>query len=338
MIEIDGSHGEGGGQIIRTSLALSIITGKPFRVRNIRANRDKPGLKNQHLTCVNAAQAISSAEVEGAALNSSAFSFSPKQCQPGKYHFSIATAGSTLLVLQTILPPLMLAKEPSTITLEGGTHNEHAPPFDFVHTTFLPVLKQMGVTVDATLERMGFYPPGGGKLRVTITPNDELKPLHILERSAVNTSARVILVKLPRHIAERELQIAQKALSIEKRHLHIDESSNAVSPGNVVLIELASEHVTETVTSIGKRGVQAEQVAKSAVDEARRYLDAKAPVGEHLADQLIIPFALAGDGSFVTIAPSMHTTTNIEIVKRFLDVSVTIDHLNEDQCKIMFSR
>ncbi|HWW75660.1 MAG TPA: RNA 3'-terminal phosphate cyclase, partial [Pyrinomonadaceae bacterium] len=168
MLSIDGSYGEGGGQIIRTSLALSLITGKPFRVYNVRARRDKPGLQRQHLTAVTAAAAIGTAKADGAHVGSKEFTFEPGAIQPGEYKFTIGTAGSTMLVLQAILPPLMLADAPSLLLFEGGTHNVKAPPFEFIRKSFLPLVNRTGPTVTVELQRYGFYPPGGGRFNVYI--------------------------------------------------------------------------------------------------------------------------------------------------------------------------
>jgi RNA 3'-terminal phosphate cyclase (ATP) len=170
LIEIDGSFREGGGQILRTSLALSLVTGQAFHIRNIRAARRKPGLLRQHLTAVNAAAEIGQAKVEGAALASRELVFHPGDVAAGRYHFVVGSAGSATLVLQSILPALIVASGPSKIVLEGGTHNPHAPPFDYLQKTFLPILNRMGPTITATLERPGFYPAGGGKFMVTIKP------------------------------------------------------------------------------------------------------------------------------------------------------------------------
>lgn len=339
MLTIDGSQGEGGGQIIRTSLALSLITGKPFRIYNVRARRDKPGLRRQHLTAVNAAAAIGRAQVEGASVGSSAFTFTPGAITPGDYSFSIGTAGSTTLVLQTVLPPLMIAHAPSTLAFEGGTHNPHAPPFEFIAATFLPLINRMGPRVAARLERYGFYPPGGGRFNVRIEPaTGALKPLDLLARGEIHARrARALVVKLPASVGERELTVINERLGWgegDGDELRVETSTNANSPGNVLTLEIASEHLTEVFTGIGERGVRAEVIAERAADEARAYLETDAPVGEHLADQLLIPFALAGGGSYTTDPPSLHTTTNIEVIKMFLDVVITATPMNEPVWKI----
>ncbi|HLL16138.1 MAG TPA: RNA 3'-terminal phosphate cyclase, partial [Pyrinomonadaceae bacterium] len=338
MITIDGSQGEGGGQIIRTSLALSLITGKPFRIYNVRARREKPGLQRQHLTAVRAAATIGGAQVEGAGLGATAFTFHPGAVTPGDYAFPIGTAGSTTLVLQTILPPLMIASAPSTLAFEGGTHNVHAPPYEFIVKTFLPLLNRMGARVTADLTRYGFYPPGGGRFHARVEPASKLKPLELLARGEIRARrARALVVKLPPTVGERELGVVAEQLgwgALRGDELRVETSQNAISPGNVLTLEIESEHLTEVFTGIGERGVRAETVAESATGEARAYLETGAPVGEHLADQLLIPLALAGGGSYATGQPSPHTTTNIEVVRMFLDVRITTRPLDGNVWKV----
>jgi RNA 3'-terminal phosphate cyclase (ATP) len=324
MLTIDGSFGEGGGQIIRSSCALSLITGKPFRVENVRARRAKPGLQRQHLTAVMSAAEIGRAEVSGAAVGSREFTFVPREVVPGDYVFSIGTAGSTTLVLQTVLPPLVIAAGASRLTLEGGTHNVHAPPFEFLHKTFLPLINRMGPRVAIDLERYGFYPPGGGRFKVSIEPATQLNRLDIPERGEIRGQhARALVVKLPPSIGERELAVISERMGWSGEQLRVETSNNALSPGNVLTIEIESEHLTELFTRVGERGLRAEVVAERAAEEAQAYLATGAPVGEHLADQLLLPLALAGGGSFVTGPLSLHTTTNIEVIKKFLRVEIT---------------
>lgn len=323
MISIDGSYGEGGGQIIRTSLALSLVTGKPFRIERVRARREKPGLQRQHLTAVLAAAEIGRAEVSGARVGATEFTFVPRSVEPGNYTFSIGTAGSTTLVLQTVLPPLMIASAPSRLVLEGGTHNVHAPPFEFLARTFLPLVNQVGPTVEIELKRYGFYPPGGGRLEISIEPAREFKRLEIRERTlALTKRARALVVNLPAHIGERELSVVKEKLGWSDEQLEVVTSNNALSPGNVLTIEIERAQLTEIITGIGERGVRAETVAERAAAEALTYLESDAPVGPHLADQLLVPLALSRGGSYLTGPLSLHTTTNIEIIKKFLDVKI----------------
>lgn len=334
MIEIDGSVGEGGGQIVRSSLALSIITGKPFQIMRVRANRQKPGLLNQHLTALHAAVEISGAQTSGVRLGSSSFLFSPGRLRAGNFRFDIGTAGSTTLVFQTILPALMSADEPSTILLEGGTHNPMAPPFEFMKDTFLPLLTRMGVEVSAKLLAYGFYPQGGGSLEFQIRPEKQLKPLHLAEKGRVKSvNARALVVRLPEEIGYRELRVLKSKLS-RLDNKQVIEVKEGRSPGNVVIVQIDNKELVETVTSIGGRGVKAEIVAEKAVAEANPYLASAAAVGEHLADQLLIPMALAGEGSYLTSVLSRHTTTNIGVIRQFLNVEITTEEMAPSLWKV----
>jgi RNA 3'-terminal phosphate cyclase (ATP) len=326
MIFIDGSQGEGGGQILRTSLSLSVITGKPLRIFNIRAGRKKPGLMRQHLTAVTAAGQISAAEVRGAEIGSRELQFVPGEVIAGEYRFSIGTAGSATLVLQTVLPPLLTASAPSQLSLEGGTHNLASPPFDFLKRAFLPIINRMGPAVKLSLLRPGFYPAGGGQFNAAIRPAEKLAPIDIPERGKiVAQKARAMVANLPRHIAERELKVIQKELNLPASALSAIEIDNVRGPGNVVFIEIVSQHITEVFSGFGEKRLRAETVAGRAAEEAKNYLESGAPVGPHLADQLLLPFALAGGGSFITRELSEHTKTNITVILKFLDVEITVE-------------
>ena len=319
MLTLDGSQGEGGGQILRSSLALSLITGQPFRIVRSRAGRSKPGLLRQHLAAVSAAAAIGQAEVQGATLCSQDLTFRPGRLRPGEHRFSVGSAGSATLVAQTVLPPLLIADAPSVLHLEGGTHNPAAPPYEFLERTFLPLLTRMGPKLNATLHRPGFYPAGGGELTLRIDPTAHLEPLHLTERGTVrDILIEAMVAGLPVSIAERETATARRHLDLPEESADARELPNAYGPGNAILVTIESEHLTEVFAGFGRRGVPAETVATEAAEEARRYLDSGAPVGEHLADQLLLPLALAKGGSFVTGQPSGHTTTNLDVIRRFL--------------------
>lgn len=335
MLIIDGSLGEGGGQVLRTALGLSLVTGRSFRMERVRANRPRPGLQRQHLTALDAAAQIGLAEVTGNFLGSSTVGFSPQGIVPGKYRFAMGTAGSAALVLQTVLPALLSAGAPSELVLEGGTHNPMAPPFDFLESAFLPLLGRMGAKVEAKLERHGFYPAGGGRVRVRVEPAKDWTPLELLERGALrHKRGRVLLSNLPLHIAERECRVAAQTLGWDLGAIHIEPVLDPVGPGNAVLIELESECVTEVFTAFGERSVRAEQVAAKAAQEAKRYLEAAVPVGEHLADQLLLPMALARGGTIRTFAPTLHTRTNAEVIRMFLPVSISMDMESAVICRI----
>lgn len=336
MMVIDGAYGEGGGQILRTSLALSLVTGTPFRIEQIRAGRPRPGLLRQHLTAVQAAAEVGQARVTGAAIGSLQLTFIPGHITPGTYTFAVGTAGSTTLVLQTVLPALLLASAPSTLTLEGGTHNPFAPPFDFLAQAFLPLVNRMGPQVTARLERPGFYPAGGGQCQITIAPATSLSPLDLPARGEVRAiQARALVAKLPRSIAERELAVIAQQLAWYGDWLHVETVAQARGPGNVVTLTVTCEHITEVFTGFGARGVRAETVAAQAAQAAQRYLAADVAVGEHLADQLLVPLALARGGAFTTLPLSLHTTTNMQIIQQFLAVQIEATPLTERSWRIM---
>jgi RNA 3'-terminal phosphate cyclase (ATP) len=327
MITIDGSQGEGGGQILRTSLALSLVTGQPFRLENIRAGRQKPGLLRQHLTGVEAATTVGNANVTGAALGSSTLEFHPGTVMPGNYRFAVGTAGSATLVLQTILPPLLAADGISTLTLEGGTHNPFAPPFDFLARCFVPLIQRMGPRIELELRRPGFFPAGGGKFHARIEPVKQLKRFDLLERGPVRQQCAraIILSRIPPQVAHCELAVVQERLGWRKDVCRVESVHHAVGSGNALLLEIEAEHVTEVFTGFGQRGRSAEQVAGEACQAARDWMDANVPVDEHLADQLLIPMALAGGGVFRTVKPTSHSTTNAQIIERFLSVGIAFD-------------
>ncbi len=323
MIPIDGRFGEGGGQILRTSLALSMVTGKAFSMENVRANRRRPGLMRQHLAALNAATAVSGAEADGAALGSTAVAFRPGPVRPGEYRFAVGTAGSATLVLQTVLPALILADGPSRITLEGGTHNPHAPPFEFLERAFLPLVNRMGPRVSAALDRHGFFPAGGGRFRVSVAPAPFLSRAEILHRGEIrDLRARAVVSRLSPKIARREIRVVGEMLGLAPDRLETVEIADSAGPGNVLLVTVESDTAAEVFTGFGERGVRAEKVAERTARAVRAYLESGVPVGPHLADQLLVPMALAGGGSFRTLAPTPHTGTNIAVIRRFLDVDI----------------
>jgi RNA 3'-terminal phosphate cyclase (ATP) len=239
--------------------------------------------------------------------------------QPGDYHFSVGTAGSTTLVLQTVLPALVTASGPSTLVLEGGTHNPASPPFEFLVKAYLPLLRRMGPQVDAVLERAGFYPAGGGRLRVTVTPAPRLQPLVLPDRGAVRARrACAVVANLPRSIAEREIARLAARLDWPSSAFSVATRADSAGPGNVVLVEIESDDVTEVFTGFGEKQVRAETVADRVAEEVSTYLAGGLLVGPHLADQLVLLLALARGGSFHTGAPSLHTRTQLAVVPRFL--------------------
>jgi len=334
MITIDGSQGEGGGQILRTSLALAAITGTPVTIERIRAKRPKPGLQRQHLVAVQAAARVSGGQVEGAELGSRALTFHPQQPTAGDWHFDIGSAGSCTLVLQTVLPILLHATGGSTVTITGGTHNGMAPPVEFLAESFLPVLHRVGISATVEVQRHGFYPAGGGAIRATIQPafgsNSSSVPFELLERGkALDRRAEVLIANLPAHVASREAQALKHGLHWS--HSEVDEREvRADGPGNVIIARLRFANVTTVVSAFGELRKAAEQVAQEAVQQIRRHLEAGVPVCEHLADQLLLPLALGAGGRFRTVKPSEHLTTNAAIIARFLGEVVTWEEQGAD--------
>ncbi len=335
MITIDGSFGEGGGQILRSSLALSLVTGKALRIDNIRSGRSRPGLMRQHLTAVMAATDVGAAEVDGAEIGSQRIEFHPRSIRAGEFHLAVGTAGSATLVLQTVLPALLIADKPSSLVLEGGTHNPYAPPFDFLEKAFLPLIERMGPGAKAILERPGFYPAGGGRFRVELEPTAKLQGFELIDRGAlVRCDARALVALLPRKIGERELSTLKKKLAQDNEGWRVEEVQGSRGPGNVLIVEVEHEHVIDVFTGFGERRVKSETVAERAAKQVKRYLAADVPVGLQLADQLLLPLSMAGSGKFRTVKPSRHTTTNIAVIQEFLDVTLSVEQVGEDVVEI----
>ena len=335
MITIDGSMGEGGGQVLRTALTMALATGRPCRIDNIRGGRPKPGLLRQHLTAVTAAAAISDARVDGAEIGSRMLTFSPGVVKGGDYAFAVGTAGSATLVLQTVLAPLMLTSRPSTVTLEGGTHNPWAPPFDFLDRVVLPLVNRTGPNVRAVLNRPGFYPAGGGQFTVTVQPRAALARLDLLERGEIRgRRVKVMLANLPKHIAERELMTALRFLNWPDECGSIEEVSDGSGPGNVLIVEVEAEHATQICTGFGEMRTPAESVAEKAAKDLRRYLAAGVPVGTHLADQLMPLLALGDGGSYRTLTLTRHAMTNADVIRQFVDIGIEVHDEARDVVRV----
>lgn len=322
LIQLDG--GEGGGQMLRTALSLAMITGQPFRMTNIRGKRSKPGLMRQHLTCVRAACEISGGTADGAEMGSTELVFRAGEIRGGSYQFAIGTAGSTGLLFQTLLPALLHADGPSELILEGGTHNPMAPPFEFLDRVFLPALRKAGADVNLTLNETGFAPAGGGKITATIQPCERLVPITMMDRGADREgSITIVSRRLNGGIPERVLTTAQATLGWEVGTFETRDSG----PGSGVcaLIEQHSEHGTELSSAFGEIGVTAERVGHRAAKAMKDFLGSGAAVGRYLADQLLLPMALAGKGEFLTMSPDAHVPTNISVIEKFLPVSFRMD-------------
>ncbi len=329
MRVIDGARG--GGQILRTSLALSIVTGEPFAIERIRAGRRRPGLMRQHLTSVRAAATVGAAELEGDELGSESVTFRPTGVVAGDHSFHVSTAGSAGLVLQTVLPPLLTASAPSQIELRGGTHAAWAPPYDFLERTFLPVVARMGPTLSSKLTRHGFYPAGGGRFEVTIEPSAELGRLELLDRGEVHAmSGTVLSAGLAPGIAHREARELVERTGWDADAFRVLELPKRHGPGNALFVVVESEACAAVFTSFGRKGVAARTVAHDAADQALRYLASGAPVGPHLADQLLVPLAIGAGGAFRTSRPlDEHLTTNAALIREWLGVSIEIEEESE---------
>lgn len=331
MIEIDGSFGEGGGQILRTALSLSSLFKKPFRIFNIRKGRKKPGLMPQHLTSVRAAQLISGAEVIGAEIGSSELIFRPRGIKGGDFFFDTGTAGSTSLVLQTIIPALIFSREKTTVILKGGTHVPFSPSFDYIAEVFVPTLKKLGIEVGITIESYGFYPKGGGKITAEIFPAKNLKPMRIIERGKVIKIRGYSSVgNLPLSIAERQKDAAIEKICHEVKdlkHLPAIETINVSTPGQGTFIYLhaESENAHAGFTALSERGKRAEVVGKEAASQFVEYYSTNAALESHLPDQIVLYLSMAGEESiFTTSCITQHLMTNLEIIGLFHKFSYSV--------------
>ena len=325
---IDGSHGEGGGQILRTSLALAAITGRGVRIEKIRAGRKNPGLAAQHLTGVRAAAAICNARVSGDELGSQTLSFVPgDSARAGDYVFDVAeareggSAGAITLVLQAILLPLAVAQEDSRLTIRGGTHVAWSPPFDYARDVWLPMLSRMGLRVSLELNRWGWYPVGQGEIRVSIEGlSNGLSPLTLLERGALRRVwGRAVAANLPSHIPQRMATRAYSLLESAGFEVHIEPRRvRAACPGAGIFLVAEYEGVRAGFSALGAKGKPSEVVAEEAVAALLAHRDSGAALDCHLADQLALPLALAGGVSrFSVERVSRHLTTNIWVVRQF---------------------
>lgn len=339
MVELDGAAGEGGGQVLRTSLALAMVTGRPLKIRRIRAGRSKPGLMRQHLVCVQAAVEVCGGSAVGAELGSQDLEFMPGPVRAGEYVFRVGTAGSCTLVLQTVLPALMLATGPSTVTLSGGTHNPLAPPFHFLERSFAALVRKLGVGLELELQRMGFFPAGGGEFRARVQPAAKLLPFDVTARGAlVEEYAECLAPALPGRVAARELHAVGEALGWTREQLRLPVVRQNEGPGNALMLTLRHEHVTEVVTAFGEKGVSAERVADLALREVRAYRAGEGALGPHLADQWMLPLALAvlqsgRPASFTCTELTGHGSTNMETIAAFLPVRFETETV-DSACKV----
>jgi len=328
LIDIDGSYGEGGGQILRTALAFSAIFNVPIEVHHIRAGRKNPGLQPQHLKGVEALARITEAQTKGVKIGSEKITFLPKRIIPGDYQFEVGTAGSVTLVLQALLPPLCLAQEGSRITLVGGTHVQWSPPFHYLKEVLFPTLHSIGISVEATIERWGWYPKGGGILHVEIQPAHEIKAISLIDRGTIKKIRGLSATSyLPKHVAERQRDYAIREVAKELKlepEIVVLHNTPSNSTGSFFFLVAESEKAIAGFSSLGERGKPAEEVAKEAVNSLRDYLGSEGCIDPHLADQLIPFMAFAkGISSFTTTRITEHLLSNLWVVQHFSEVKIS---------------
>ncbi|MBO7146252.1 MAG: RNA 3'-terminal phosphate cyclase [Lentisphaeria bacterium] len=340
MIEIDGRHGEGGGQILRSSLSLSALTGKAFHIVHIRANRKKAGLMRQHLTCVKAVAEITNAELSGAELKSQELFFTPGRIRSGNYHFTVGSAGSVILIAQTVLPVLLHGEGVSKVVIEGGTHVPGAPVYEYFEQIYLPCLRAMGADVNVVLEQAGFYPAGGGRIVLEIHPVKKWQRVEWLERGMVLSGEVVALGHgLPTPIYEDEIRtVLEKTTGEFPQFRSRIQNLDSPGPGNVLYVKIDSEKSSAMFSVCGKTGISRFDVGKRAAKMCMKYLVSNVPVDPFLADQLLLPAAVGADTRFLTTEPSQHTLTNMDVIRQFLDVRIRIENMDQEKYMIGVER
>lgn len=328
MIQIDGAAGEGGGQVLRTALALSLLTGQPFEIHNIRGRRQRPGLMAQHLKCVEAAMLVGHAQAKGDKIGSMHLLFQPGAVTAGEFHIDIGTAGATSLVLQTVYLPLAQQPQPSMLTITGGTHVEWSPTFHFLSLHWAKFMADLGLPIRLHLERAGFYPQGDGVMRAEIRPAGKLQSLHLIQRGRLKGISGISAVaNLDLTIAERQRAQALKRLERSGLDALIAiEKMPSRFKGTMLLLLAEFEHSQACFTALGAIGKRAEKVADEAVDELLTFLQSTACVDRYLADQLMLPLSLIpGVATYSTSIVTNHQLTNAEVVKQFLNVDIQIE-------------
>ena len=326
MLEIDGSYGEGGGQIIRTAVALSAFTKKTIKIKNIRAKRKNPGLSYQHITAIKLIGKICDAEVIGLEKGSLFIEFHPKEIKGGDYDFDVGTAGSVTLILQACILPCLFAKEKTLITITGGTDVRWSPPIDYFINVFIPILKKMGINIEVDLIQRGHYPKGGGKVRVEISQiSNSILPLTLDEFiKIIKIFGIAHNANLPNNIVER-----MKNSVIEKlRGFDYDiktEICNSFSSGTGIVLWAESPNSILGASSLGERGVRAEIVGERAINELLQEIKSKSTIDSHMADQILPYLSLSNqDSCFLTKEISLHAKTNMWLIQQFLDMEFEV--------------
>ena len=319
---VDGSKGEGGGQMLRTSLAFSAITGRALTIKNIRANRPKPGLARQHLTGLNLISQICGAEVKGAEVGSTHVEFWPDEIRHGQYSIDVGTAGSISLVLQTILPALATIEGESMIRLTGGTDVKWSPPVDYYTLVLFPMLEKIGLKSSLEIEQRGYYPRGGGKITASIKSTGKLKPLKLEPLNEPNITGIVNITGLPEKIAER---IGAVVLDyFPEAIIHIQHKENGPSQGVGIVLATTDGQTIMGASSLGEKGKTAEKVGKEAAKNLLAEIEGKGSVDIYASDQLLPYMALAG-GEIMTRELTSHAKTNVGIIEKFLGETFEVE-------------
>ena len=343
MLEIDGSFGEGGGQILRTGLAVSAVAKRALKIHHIRAARRNPGLQPQHLKAAESLAQITRARVEGLRIGSDTVTFVPQEIIPGEYRFEIGTAGSVTLLLQALLPPLVFSSGRSRVTLVGGTHVPWSPPFHYLKEVFLPTLRLMGIGIEVELSRWGWYPKGGGVADVKIEPNSDVKPLSLTHRGRLKKIRGLSAISnLPGHVAHRQRDYALRRIARDTSatvEIEILQDAPAIGQGSFLFLVAESENGVAGFSSLGRRGKPAEEVAKEAVECLEEYLGSDGCVDPFLADQLVPFMGLAqADFSFTTTRITEHLLTNLWVVQQFFNLNVLTSGKKGGPGRIEFHR
>lgn len=341
LVEIDGSYGEGGGQILRTALALSAILKKPMALFHIRSKRKNPGLQAQHLAAVEALARVTEAQTEGVKFGSQRIIFIPQKILSGIYKFEIRSAGSVTLLVQAIFLPLCFSGGISRVTLIGGTHVQWSPSFHYLSEVVLPTLERIGVSARAALKKWGFYPTGGGRIELAINPVRGLKPISLVDRGALKKIHGVSAISnLPRHVADRQKEQALRRIQSELQiEAEITVLDNVPSNGTGSFLFLLAEYEMGVAgfSSLGARGRPAEKVADQAVDSLKDYLLSDGCIDPYLADQLVPFMALAtGNSSFTTTRITEHLLTNLWVTQRFLGAKISTEGERGARGKVEF--
>lgn len=327
LIEIDGSYGEGGGQILRTSLAISTILNRPIKIKNIRSKRKNPGLQPQHLKGIEALIEISGAKAEGARLGSESITFFPGKIKSGQYYFDIGTAGSVTLLLQTLILPLCFAEGKSRLNIVGGTHVQWSPPFHYFSYVLFPTLNLMGINIKSGIERWGWYPKGGGRVWVEIEPQKEIKPISLIERGGLKKIKGISATcNLPRHIGERQrnyiIERIKKELNLDVE-VEVLNNVQGFGKGSFLFLVIESEKSIAGFSSLGEKGKRAEDVAEEVFISLKDYLESNGSIDPNLADQIVPFMAFAsGNSSFTTNRITEHLLTNLWVIGNFFNFKI----------------